>query len=138
MLSEENAGGQLMADGTTTAGTAKVLGLKMISTIRIQAPTNLVYNGQPKIYTAVSVSNSPIVYTTNDFNYLYVGTNNAGVAYSNTVPPTDAGTYTLTASVKTNPDVDKTETFTITRSNPVVLWSNLAAVTYPTALTRLS
>ncbi|NBQ65763.1 MAG: hypothetical protein EBT95_09620, partial [Verrucomicrobia bacterium] len=140
VLSAEDAGGVAMADGSTTAGTAKVLGLQMISTIKLNAPTNLVYDGQPKTYTAVSVSNSPIPYTTNDFNYLYVGTNNAGVAYSNNVPPTDAGTYTITASVKSNPDVDKTATFTISRSNPVILWSNLAAVTYPTALggTQLS
>ncbi|NBV96720.1 MAG: hypothetical protein EBT30_04110 [Verrucomicrobia bacterium] len=134
VLSEEAASGISIPGGTTTPSTAKVLGLQMISTIKLNAPPNLVYNGQPKTYTAVSVSNSPISYTTNDFNYLYVGTNNAGTVYSNSVPPTDAGTYTITASVKTNPDVDKTATFTITRSNPVILWSNLAAVTYPTAL----
>ncbi|NBP39561.1 MAG: hypothetical protein EBV34_14185, partial [Betaproteobacteria bacterium] len=33
VLSAENAGGVAMADGSTTAGTAKVLGLQMISTI---------------------------------------------------------------------------------------------------------
>ena len=77
--------------------------------VNLSAPTNLVYDGTTKAYGATVMGSQ-------GFSYSYTGT--GSTVYSSSNPPTDAGSYTLTAT-STDPSypVSKTISFAIDRAS---------------------
>ena len=99
--------------------------------IRLTEPTNLVYDGNPKSFTAQVMGSG-------DFAYSYVGVSPT-VYGPSTNSPTAAGSYAMTAT-STNPSypVSKTVSFTILPATNTITFASLPVKTMGEAAFPLS
>jgi len=113
---------------TNISGTLTVTAAALASnSITLTPPASLVYDGNAKAWTASAPGVS-------GFSLSYAG--RPGTAYGPSASaPANSGDYTVTAtSTDANYAGNKTENFTITKSTPVITWTNPAAITYGTPL----
>ena len=129
--SGENAGSYLIQQGTLSAGnnyTISFTGAQFtiwplsLPTVTFTPPTSLEYDRQAKAYSASASGVS-------GFTYLYTGW--GGTTYSNSVPPTRVGNYTVRAT-SSDPNYSgfDVQSFTITRKSLTVSGASVTSRAY--------